>query len=138
MTPAALTPERAHRLIVIVWAAMLVSLGPYLLITQVVPVNQAGPNSPLPVPLLAVAIAAVLGSVYFKSSLGSREGQARSLDKVRAGHIIAFVLCQLAGLLGLITFILSAWQRAWIFFAVSAAGFLINFPQREDFERAAR
>lgn len=74
----------------------------------------------------------VLASFYFKASFGAR--QPRSLALVRPRYVIALVLTEVPAILGLMVSILSGWPYYWALFAMSAAGYLLNFPARADFE----
>ena len=74
----------------------------------------------------------------FGAREGQAESQARPIGRVRAAHLIAFVISEVPAVLGLVVYFLSAWPRYWVFFLLSAAAFAVNFPQRGDFEADGR
>jgi len=44
------------------------------------------------------------------------------------------VVTELPGVLGIIVYFVSGWPKTWLFFLISATGYLPNFPKRDDFE----
>jgi hypothetical protein len=127
-------PEQTKRIVVIVWAALFASVGLHFMLTRVLPPPAPVPDSQLPAPFLALAIAAALGSFYFKARFGVRGDQPRPLAMVRAAYIMALVFSEIPSLLGLVLFFMVNWPRTWVFFVISALAFAINFPSSEDFD----
>jgi hypothetical protein len=137
MTPRPMTPASTRRFLIILWAVLLGTIGFYYYLTTVLPADKADPKSPLVFPLLGLAILAALASFYFKAYFGAREGRPRSLAMVRLAYVVALVFDEVPAILGFIVYWVSAWPQNWVFFVISAAGFAVNFPQREDFENGA-
>lgn len=134
MPPAPITPAQTRRFLVILWVVLFATLPIYFFLTTMLRTDYANPNSPLVYPLLGLGILMVLASFYFKARFGVREGQARPLAMVRASYVVALVFTEVPAILGLVVYILSAWPNTWVFFAISAAGYFLNFPARADFE----
>jgi hypothetical protein len=38
-------------------------------------------------------------------------------------------------LFGIVVYTLSGWPKSWVFLLMSAAGYLLNFPRRDDFDQ---
>jgi hypothetical protein len=135
MPPAPITAAQTRRFLVILWVVLFATLPIYYFLTTILRTDEANPNSPLIYPLLGFGILMVLASFYFKARFGFRPGQERSLAMVRASYVIALVFTEVPAILGLVVYVLSAWPNIWIFWVISAAGYLLNFPARADFER---
>lgn len=134
MTPAQITPEKTRQFLVIMWVALVASVGVYYFLTTVLQPANPDPNSLLVFPFLGMAVLVVLVSIYCKARFGAREGRTRSTAMVRAAYLVALLLDESAAIFGLVVFLLSGWPQYWVFFAISAAGFVFNFPRRDDFE----
>jgi len=133
MPPAPVTPEKTRQFLIVMWVAMVATLPVYYLLTMILKPTQADPGSPLPLPLFGVAIVMAVGSLFIKARFGVREGQQRSLAMVRGAYILALVITEVPALLGLIVYLVAAWPQYWAFFVISAGGYVVNFPQRDDF-----
>jgi hypothetical protein len=135
MPPAPITAAQTRRFLVIMWVGMFATLPIYYFLTTIIRTDYANPNSPVIYPLLGSGIFMVLASFYFKARFGFRPGQERSLAMVRASYVIALVFTEVPAILGIVVYVLSAWPNTWVFLAISAAGYFLNFPARTDFER---
>ena len=133
---APITPGKTRQFLIIMWVALVASVGVYYFLTTILQPANPDSNSPLVFPLLGMAVLSVLASIYFKARFGAREGKTRAPAMVRAAYIIALVFDEVPGILGLIVFLVSAWPQYWVFFVISAGGFVFNFPRRQDFEQA--
>jgi hypothetical protein len=136
MTPGPITPQKTRQFLIILWVAMFATLPLYFFImnTALTPDNP-NPNSPLVFPMLGLAVSVLLASLYLKARFGAREGQQRSLAMVRAAYIIALVFTETAALFGIVVYAFSGWPKSWMFLLISAAGYLLNFPRRDDFDQ---
>ena len=47
--------------------------------------------------------------------------------------IIALALTESPALFGVVVYAVSGWPQSWLFLLISAAGYLLNFPRRDDF-----
>lgn len=135
MMTTPIAPEKTRQFLVILWLALVASVGVYYFLTTILKPANPDPNSPLVFPLLGLGVLMVPASLYLKARFGAREGQTRSTAMIRAAYVIALVFDEVTALLGLIVYLLSGWPQYWVFFALSAAGYLLNFPRRDDFEQ---
>jgi len=134
VSPGPITPQKTRQFLIIMWAVMFATLPMYLLIINTVfPKKSANPNSPLVFPLLGLALLMLLASFYLKSRFGTREGQSRGLASVRAAYVIALALTESPALFGIVVYAVCGWPKSWVFLSISAAGYLLNFPRRDDF-----
>ena len=134
MTPGSTTPDQTRNFLIIMWVGMVSTLPLYYFITTVIKPAQSDPNSPLIVPMLAAAVLLLLLSFYVKARFGAREGQARSLGAARTAYILSLVCTEIPALLGIIIYVLTGWPKNWVLFLISAIGYVLNFPKRDDFE----
>jgi F0F1-type ATP synthase membrane subunit c/vacuolar-type H+-ATPase subunit K len=123
------TPEKAHRVTVILWGAMFAALGLYYLVITTVQPDHPDLDLPLIKPLLGAAVLCVTAALVLRRRMNDTPA------RIRAGYIVAFALCEAAALFGVITHFTTAWPNAWIFFVIAAVGFALNFPQRADFDQ---
>ena len=105
----------------------------FFIMNTVLKKGSANPNSPVVFPLLGLALLMLLASFYLKARFGAREGQPRSLVMVRTGYIIALALTESPALFGVVVYAVSGWPQSWLFLLISATGYLLNFPRRDDF-----
>ena len=134
MTPGSTTPDQTRNFLIIMWVGMVSTLPLYYFITTMIKPTQSDPNSPLIVPMLAVAVLMLLLSFYVKARFCATEGRARSLSVVRTAYILSLVCTEIPALLGVIIFVFTGWPKNWTFFLISATGYVLNFPKRDDFE----
>jgi hypothetical protein len=132
MTPAEGDPAKRHRVVLILWVAMFATLPMYFLVTRLVQPQSIEQNMTMVETLLGAALVCVVTSVVMRSRMA---GESRTAQQVYAGYIVAFALSEAAGLFGVVTHFTTGWPMAWIFFVFGAAGFVLNFPQWESFER---
>ncbi len=138
MTPSPVTPEKAYRLVLIIWAALFASIGMYYVVCRtLLQPAKVDPDAPLAVPLLVLAILMVLSSRYFATRLGTRGGRVRTPAKVQAGYILALMMSESIALYGVVILTTSGWEHYWVFFAISVVAFILNFPRRDAFEQAS-
>ena len=52
---------------------------------------------------------------------------------VRTAYIIALALTESLALFGVVVYAVSGWPQSCVFLLISGAGYLLNFPRREDF-----
>ena len=49
---------------------------------------------------------------------------------------MALVMSNSVAVYGLVVFVVAGWPLYWIFFAISAVAFILNFPRPDAFESA--
>lgn len=120
------------------WLAMLGSLAGYYVLTIFVERPEANePNSTLFLAFSAIALSAVLISFLVKSKLLSRAIDQQNPQLVQQAYIIAWALCEVGGLLGVLDYFSTADRHYYVPLMIAAAGQLLHFPRREDVMNAA-
>ena len=123
---------------VALWLALLLSVGMYYVFTLFSgrPENLQR-NDTLSLALLIAGVAAVLVSFLIKKKLVSQGIEQRQPLHVQQGYLVAWVICELAALLGLMDFFLTSHLHFYVLFIVAVIGDLLHYPRREHFEEAA-
>ena len=127
-----LSPDAQYRMRVVIWAAMLGSIPMYGVIMKMVRPDAASPNPALESALLVAAAAVVATSFGVKSFFFQRARALNNPAMVRVGELIAFSLCEMAALFGLVLWFLAAAPRSFWFLVLAAVGQLLHFPRRAE------
>jgi F0F1-type ATP synthase membrane subunit c/vacuolar-type H+-ATPase subunit K len=139
-TDEAANPDVRHRKVLVIWAAMLSSLGLYFALAYALReprAEDATANDTLALVLLCTGAAAVLASFVVKNRLLSRAVGEQNVRLVTTAYIVGLALSEAAGVLGLASSLLFGGGFPDLLFLASAAGMLLHFPRREDFAAAS-
>jgi hypothetical protein len=115
-----------------IWIAMIMSIGFYYAFTFIAkrPEN-AEPNSTLFLVLVGVAASTVLISFPVKNKLISQAIEQQHVPLVQQAYIVAWVLSEVAALLGLLDFYLTGNRYFYVLFLIAVFAQLLHFPRRE-------
>ena len=145
MKPEATDPNNAQmnieqrmRTVRILWLALLFSVGLYYLFTIVAgrPENLEA-NNTVSLALLAVGVSTTLVSFLVKNKLINRAIEQRQVQQVQQGYVIAWAMCEVSALLGLMDFFLTSDRYFYVLFIIAALSELLHYPRREHFENAS-
>ena len=114
------------------WIAMLLSVGAYYLFALLKgrPEN-AVPNAMLSLIFVCVALSTTLISVFIKKTLVARAIEQQQVQLVQQAYIVAWAMCEVAALLGMLDFFVNSHQHFYILFIIAALGLLLQYPRRE-------
>ncbi len=130
--PAALNPRQ---FLLIVWTTMAATAVIYsFLAVKVVPPGTRS-DSPLILPLLAIALVELPGSLYLRKRFMNLKLRPGSPASPSGAYVLAFAMAESITLFGLLIHVMAAWTWYWIFFLMGLAAFALNFPRRGDFVR---
>jgi hypothetical protein len=122
----------------IIWMALLMSVFIYYVITLFVHrPDDVAANPTLSLVLICVAVLAVLISFLIKSRLLSKAIDQQHPGMVQQAYVVTWAISEVAGLLGLLDFFLTADRYYHALFIIGALGFLLHFPRREPVVNAA-
>lgn len=145
MKPGPTTPNNAQtnieqrmRTVRILWLALLFSVGLYYLLTMFMgrPENLEA-NHTVSLALLAGGVSTMLVSFLVKSKLINRAIEQRQVQQVQQGYIVAWAMCEVAALFGLMDFFMTSDPYFYVLFVLAALGELLHYPRREHFENAS-
>ncbi|HYH87231.1 MAG TPA: hypothetical protein VEX60_17395 [Pyrinomonadaceae bacterium] len=122
----------------ILWAALLSTVGVYVLIAVMVrpsadALAERGRDNPtLLLALVAAGLSTVAVSFVLKRRFYARAAELSDPSKLQQGFIIAVVLCEMCVLFGLLGLFATWNDYAYILFALGALGIALHFPRREE------
>ena len=115
-----------------IWSAMLTSIGFYYAFTFFARrPEDAEPNNTLFLVLVGIALSTTLISFLVKNKLINQAVEQQHVPLVQQGYIVAWVLSEIASLLGLLHFFMTSNRYYYILFIISACAQLLHFPRRE-------
>lgn len=118
----------------IVWFAMLMSVGTFFVIAQLVerqPNPQEDGNMLVWV-LLALGIFTTLASFVIKSKILAQSVKEQRVDLVQSAMIVALALCEATSLFGLLAYFATGTRYYYIFFIIGVVGSLLHMPRRDQ------
>jgi len=127
--------EARHKIILVIWFALLMSISVLFAMTLLVP-SQSNPNPTFSFALIGAAFMVVVVSVLLKSRIVQRAMEKRDAAMLQSGYILSFALCESAALCGLLDHFVTASSYAYFSFALGLLGMLLHFPKK-DHVRAA-
>ena len=122
------------RVLFIVWAAQLMSLMMFVLLSVfVMRSNEAG-NPLLFWVFAAVGVILVAASFLVKQKFlaqaGAEQNEMQSAARAQSGYITAWALCEAAGLFGILVRGITSSPYYYLLFIIAMLGMLINIPRR--------
>jgi hypothetical protein len=128
--------EVRHRIILMIWFSLLMSISIFFVMTMMIPGNAAEPNTTLSFALIGVAFMVVVASVLIKPRVVQRAIEKRDPAMVQTGYILSFALCESAAILGVVDHFVTGSSYYYFSFALGLLGMLMHFPKK-DHVRAA-
>ncbi len=147
--------ETRLRAMRILWAVFLTTVGLYALIAYLAAPRtrgaeavgagdslgdtgaSAGGLSVIILGFFAVGLSTVVASFLVKQSFAKKAVREQNPVVLQSGFIIAVILCESAGLFGLIGLFVDGNPLAYLLFVVAASGIVLHFPRREDLQAAS-
>ncbi|HXI23002.1 MAG TPA: hypothetical protein VNG71_03930 [Pyrinomonadaceae bacterium] len=122
--------EARHRVFLILWAAIFVSVG--LLSTLAVVIGNKGtPNPALSYALLGIGAMMVALSFLLRQKLSQQALDKNDIAALQTAHILSLALSESAALFGLVDRLSTSSSTSWFLFALSAFGILLSFPSKD-------
>lgn len=126
-----------YRGLVIIWAAILVTIFIFISLTWLVKVAYQPGNDALRFQLFDVLGGATFALSFVVKYLLLRRARAtRRADVVTTAYVLAFALCELTAIFGLLNYLLSG-VPIFLLFALALIGLLLHFPRRAALARIA-
>src|SRR5688572_9862474 len=124
--------EQRLRTMRTLWGALLGSIGVYYMITLYAgqPANPDR-NNVLSLALLVVALSVIPLSVVIKKRLLNESVAQQEPQLVQQGYLVAWVINEVAALLGLLDFFTTGDRHYYVLFIISAVGHLLHIPRRQ-------
>ena len=122
--------------LLILWFAICVSIGLFLVIIYFAGTNAAG-NPSLSLILESATVVPFAVSFLAKQLLLGKAVAEQNIDKVQPAYVMAFALSEASALLGLLDRFLNGSKYFYIGFILAGLGMLFHFPQQRHLRAAA-
>ena len=120
------------------WIAMLLSVGAYYAFALLKGRSEnATPNATLSLIFICVALSTTLLSVFIKKTLVARAIEQQQVQLVQQAYIVAWAMCEVGALLGMLDFFVNGHRHFYILFIIAAFGLLLHYPRREHVTNAS-
>jgi len=138
--------ENQYKMLVVIWAALLMSQVMFLVLIFFVKPEALrfdfgkpflGENPTMVVLLAFLGITTFLLSFVMKKKLLERAAANQTPALVQTAMVVACALCEATTLFGLLLVFLSAYQYFFLWFALAVLGMILHFPRREDLINAS-
>ena len=134
-SPVRTTAEARRRGLLLIWCGQLFTLAILYFLTYVIePQSDAGDNHTLAWVLGSVGFMTFLGSFLVRRKLLAEAAAKRRFDLGTTAYILAFAMCELTAILGLVAYLVTGLPYALHSFILAAAGLLLHFPARGALE----
>ena len=130
MNSAEPTIDARYRTQLTLWFAMAMSQVMWLVLIHFVPATQPV-NTRLGLLLVCLGLVPVSLSFLAKQILLGNATEKRNLMMVQQAYVVAWALCEIAALLGLLAHFLAAYPYYYGGFVIAGAGILLHFPQKK-------
>lgn len=123
--------ELRHRNILIVWAAILMLIPMYLVLIWMNSVPADPEKSTLMLMLTGLSIVPVAISFLVKKKLLAKAAELQKLELVQQAYVVAFALCEVALLLGVVSYFVTGSPYYVAAIAIGALGIVLHFPRKQ-------
>ena len=122
--------EARYRTFLILWAAILMSIGFLLALGTVLPAKVSA-NPIVSYTLLLIGLSVVAVSVLLKQKMVQQAIDKGSLESLQRAHVLSLALCESAALFGLVDRLVTGSITSWFLFGIALVGMLLHFPKKE-------
>jgi NADH:ubiquinone oxidoreductase subunit 2 (subunit N) len=133
--------DKRYQTLIILWFALLTSIGVYFLFSMFVTPEVHGPGNPsrslLIVTLTALGTFLVVVSFAVKNKFLERSVEKQDIGLVQKGLVIACAMCEVSALLGLLEYFVIGNREYYLLFVMAALGTAFHFPRRSQLESAS-
>ncbi len=126
--------EGRFRTFLVLWAAILMSIGFLLALASALPV-KASANPILSYSFLTIGLSVVAVSVLLKQKMVQQAIDKGSVESLQKAHVLSLALSESAALLGLCDRLATGSVTSWFLFGIALVGVLLHFPKK-DYLRA--
>jgi len=122
--------EARHKVFLILWFAILVSVMLLLVLVLVTGSNGVA-NPTLSYGLLGVGAMTVAVSFLLKQQGVQKAINNNDIAALQSAQIISLALCESAALMGVLDRFVTASSTGWLLFAIAAIGIFLHFPKKD-------
>jgi hypothetical protein len=130
LDPNHLTIEMRHRTIFILWFGIVMSVVMLLILAGFIRTSETG-DLQLSLILNGVGIVPLGMSFLLKQRILAQAVTQQRLELVQVAYVLAFALCEMAALLGMVDHFLNGSRYYYIGFLFAGLGLLLHFPRKQ-------
>ncbi len=128
--------DSRYRAMLVIWFAILCSVGLFFLITRFIPVPAKDTDSMLVWMFFALGLFTFALSFVLKGKFVARSIAEQRPELMQTGFVIALALSEAASLFGVALYFTTGIRYYYLLFMISALGILLHMPRREDVSAA--
>jgi hypothetical protein len=137
--------DARYRTLVVMWTALLISVGMYIFFTRVAVTPSSGNLSREAVETnrmilwgcAALGVLTFLLSFLLKSKFLKQSVEKQDVRIVQTGTVVALALCEATCLFGLLAYFITSNLYAYLLFGLAVLGMLLHFPRKAHLMDAA-
>jgi hypothetical protein len=122
--------EAQHRVMLIIWLFLVMSVVGFAVMTILVPSNAHGDDRVLAIVLVGLSFSNLVLSFVLKRTFLVQSVAKQDLALVLKAYIVALALCESAGLFGLLIHFATGSVYFYFAFGVSLLGMGLHFPKK--------
>lgn len=128
------SPEKRHLTLMIIWGSFFFNVLLFFLLASFVGPDRESLsyNRLLTVGLTALGTFTAFVSIFFRRKMLDRATAQGRPQSVSGAYIVAFALCEVAALCGLLLRMMTNDPYYSFLFIISVVGLLLNMPRRSD------
>ncbi len=131
MQPAEPNIDARYRSMIVIWTAIFLSIGMYLVFIWMRPAVPDPEKAKLALILVSASAIPVAISFLVKDKLLGKAAEEQKAEQVQSAYVVAFALCEAAVLLGVLTHFVTGSPFYLLAMAVGAIGILLHFPRKK-------
>jgi len=122
--------DARYRTMLTLWFAMMMSVVMWFIFIHFMATTNSPANPRLGFLLICLGLVPVSASFLAKQILVGKAIEAQDTMKLQQAYVVAWALCEAAGLLGLLAYFLAASPYYYVAFIIAGVGILVHFPQK--------
>ncbi len=134
-------PAKLHRILMIIWAAMFVSITMFfLLATFIAPEQPQTPgdgNRTMTIIFATLGTLVAIASILFRHRLVAQAVERQQPQQLFTAYIVAFALSEAAAIFGMLNRFTTSDRYYYLLFIVAAISLLLNLPRQSDIVNAS-
>lgn len=124
------TIETRYRTLLMLWFSMSMSVLMFFVIVKFIPATPQT-NVKLSLILNSLGIVPVGLSFLLKQRILEQAVTEQRIERVQIAHVLAWALCEMSALLGLLDHFLNGSPYYYVGFVLAALGMLLHFPRKQ-------
>jgi len=120
----------SYQVFLVLWIAMLMSLGIFLSLAVFVP-GSGKPDRTMSYAFFGISIGLVIASLLIKHRQVKQALERRQMALLQSAYILGFALCEAAALFGLLDHFITGSKNYRFMFALAVFGMLAHFPKKD-------